>query len=341
MKYKVEKFLLTAKKIPIVDVRTPAEFNQGHIPGSFNIPLLSNEERVIVGTLYKKKGKDLAFIKALKYSGPNMADFVTKARRIAVNKKILVHCWRGGMRSSSMAWLFNAAGLEANILEGGYKAYRNHIRDSFAKTTNIVVLGGFTGSGKTEILQYLSKTHKVIDLEKMAHHKGSAFGFIGQKKQPTTEQFENNLGEKWLNLNGDNELWLEDESRNIGSVYLPEIIYDKIRNSQVIFIDLPKEERIKRLVKEYSGFDNELIKISLNKIHKRIGGQNHKIALSALKENDFYTIAKISLTYYDKAYIFGLNKRNIKKVYKIKIEKDNPDSTAKIISDFYKKEIKK
>ena len=334
MKLNIEDFLEQAKECPVVDVRTPAEFEQGHIPGAYNIPLLSNSERVVVGTLYKKEGKEKAFIKALEFSGPNMSKFVIKAKEITKThktNKILVYCWRGGMRSGSMGWLFNSAGIEAQTLEGGYKNFRAYIRNAFLKPIDLVVLGGYTGSGKTEILQHISKSEQVIDLEGLAHHKGSAFGFIGQKKQPTSEHFENILGAKWLDLDYSKRVWLEDESRNIGSVYLPEEIYRKIRLAPVIFVDIPIEIRIKRLVKEYTGFEDKHIEFALEKIKKRIGGLNFKLAMQALTEKNYQEIAKIALTYYDKAYKYGIKKREENPISVIKITKDNPVNTAKTI----------
>ncbi len=334
MRLSIEDFLERAKESPVVDVRTPAEFEQGHIPGAYNIPLLSDSERVVVGTLYKKEGKEKAFIKALEFSGPNMAEFVIRAKEIAKShktNKILVYCWRGGMRSGSMGWLFNSAGMEAHTLEGGYKKFRAHIRNTFLKPIDLVILGGYTGSGKTEILKHLAKSEQVIDLEGLAHHKGSAFGFIGQKKQPTSEHFENILGTKWLNLDYSKRVWLEDESRNIGSVYLPEEIYRKIRLAPVVFVDIPIEIRVERLVNEYTGFEDKHIEFALQKIKKRIGGLNYKLAIQALRENNYREVAKIALTYYDKAYKYGINKRKEGSITPIKITKDKPKDTAKTI----------
>lgn len=335
MKLKIEDFLSQSSSIPIIDVRTPAEFAQGHIPGAHNIPLLSNEERAVVGTMYKHQGKEPAFEKALEYAGPNMVDYVRKAKKINNDSRLLVYCWRGGMRSGSMAWLFNQAGIESHTLEGGYRAFRRHIHSKFENAKKIIVLGGYTGSGKTDILKEMKNKCQVIDLEGLAHHKGSAFGFIGQSEQPTTEQFENNLGMEWLKLDNDNEIWLEDESRNIGKVYLPDNLYSKIRNSILIFLEMPKAIRIQRLVKEYSKYDDEMIAFALNKIKKRIGGLNYNDALDALDKKDYNKIADISLTYYDKAYLYGMNKRDHKKIFKIIIEEDNPKMTFQTILKFF------
>ena len=335
MKLSVEDFLEKSKTVPLIDVRTPAEYNKGHIPGAYNIPLLSNEERAIVGTMYKQEGKEPAFEKALEFSGPNMVSFVREAKKKAIDNKLLVYCWRGGMRSGSMAWLFNAAGIESHTLDGGYKAFRRHIHAAFDTTKKIIVLGGYTGSGKTEILKELSKQVQVVDLEGFARHKGSAFGFIGQSEQPTTEQFENNLGTEWLKLNPDKDIWLEDESRNIGRVYLPDSIYNKIRNARVIFIEIPKDKRIKRLIKDYAGYDDKLLQKAIDKIKKRIGGHRYQLATKALKNKDYWEVADIALSYYDKAYLFGLNKREKEKIFKLRIIDNNPGKVSKIILDYY------
>jgi len=343
MKIKIEDFLEHSKNRVIIDVRSPAEYKQGHIPYSYNIPLLNNEERAIVGTIYKKRGKDPAFIKALEFAGPNMANFVKKAKSISKKKQknsVLLYCWRGGMRSGSMAWLFEAAGIVADTLEGGYKKYRNHIQNLFLSHKHLIVLGGYTGSGKTEILLNLKQDCQVIDFEGIANHKGSAFGFIGQDNQPTTEQFENNLGEEWLKLDPKSEIWLEDESRNIGSVYLPENLYQRLRLAPVIFLDINKEARIERLVAEYSHTDKSEIKFALDKIIKRLGGLSYKLCVKALEKDDFAKIADITLSYYDKAYFHGLNKRNKKLIFKLKIDGDSPIKTANTIRHFFVKKIK-
>jgi len=325
----VENFLNASDDIPLVDVRSPAEFANGHIPGAVNIPLFSNEERKVVGTIYKQSGKEDAVLKGLDIVGPKMSGFVKKARVIATNNEILVHCWRGGMRSGSMGWLFETAGLKVKLLKGGYKAYRKYIRAQFDKEIDVFILGGKTGSGKTEILKEIVKLgHQVIDLEKIAHHKGSAYGAMGQGQQPTSEQFENNLGKEWVKLDFSKPLWLEDESKMIGSVSMPEPVYQKVRNSPVVFLEVPKHIREKRLVKEYATFDHELISAATERIKKRLGGLNVKLALEALDKNDYQTVASILLIYYDRAYLKGLGVRDREKVFSLEIEEDDPELNA-------------
>ena len=331
MPLEVKDFLKKAEQLPVVDVRTPAEFEKGHIPGAHNIPLFSNEERAVVGTLYKQKGKEEAVLKGLEFVGPKMHDFAKKARELSAQTQgeILVHCWRGGMRSQSMAWLFNTAGMQAETLVGGYKAYRAHNRTLFEKEIPLVILGGKTGSGKTHILKALqAKGEQVIDLEGLAHHKGSAFGHIGEAPQPSSEQFENDLGREWQKLDFSKLLWLEDESKSIGRVYQPDLIYQKIRTAPLLFVEVPLEQRVEMLVKDYTVEDKEALAFSLNKIVKRLGGDNYQKAMEALEEGDFATTARIALRYYDKAYLYGMSKRNPKKVHRVELPYTQFDSAA-------------
>ena len=179
----------------LLDVRTPAEFAQGHVPGAQNLPLFSDEERAEVGTLYKQVNPERAFLRGLDLAGAKMSWYVREAMRLAPNRKVAVHCWRGGQRSGSLATLLSFAGFDVQVVQGGYKAYRTHVLEQFAlRKSKFVVLGGKTGSGKTEILKQLASLgEQVIDLEALANHKGSAFGALGEEPQPRVEQFENNL----------------------------------------------------------------------------------------------------------------------------------------------------
>ena len=318
---KPKPFLDLAVTIPIIDTRSPSEYSQGHIPGAHNLPLFSDQERAIVGTTYTKNGPDEALIRGLDFVGPKMSMFVTEAKKLAVDDKILVHCWRGGMRSGAMAWLLGFAGLKPSVLTGGYKAYRKHIRESFSSGPEIRVLGGMTGSGKTEVLHQLSAMgHQVIDLEGLAHHKGSAFGWLGQQEQPTNEQFENNLAEKWLSLNQEMPVWIEDESRNVGKVIIPDGIFEKMNSSTIVFIDVPFEERVKRLTGEYGAFDRDDLVSILQKISKRIGGDTAKSAIESLHSGEVRNAVAAVLRYYDKTYEYGLSKRNPGKVIRMTFE---------------------
>ena len=172
------EFLEKSDSAPLIDVRSPAEFAKGHIPGAFNIPLFENQERSVVGLLYKNKGRQEAIKKGLEIVGPKMTSMVEKAIAMAKDQEILVHCWRGGMRSASVAWLFEASDLKVSILNGGYKNYRTHLRENMLEGRGVTVLGGMTGSGKTNLLRALADFGEpVIDLEGLANHRGSALVF--------------------------------------------------------------------------------------------------------------------------------------------------------------------
>ena len=338
MKYiEAEEFLERIKKLPVIDVRSPSEFQQGHIPGAFNIALFNDVERKRVGTLYKNSGKESSVLLGLDIVGPKMSGFVKAAIKIAPKREILIHCWRGGMRSASMAWLFETAGFKVSVLKGGYKAYRRFIRLKLEENMSLIVLGGKTGSGKSDILNHLALLgEQVLDLEGIAHHKGSAFGAFGQGKQPTSEQFENNIYLELIKFDLSLPVWVEDESRAIGLVSIPEPLYKRIRESVVIFLDINRTVRVKRLVKEYALFDKELLNAAVSRIEKRLGGLNTKTAIEAININDFETAASILLSYYDKAYLKGLSGREQKNVYRLELLNDDPGTNAYKVMEYFK-----
>lgn len=303
------------------DVRSPGEFAQGHIPGAHNLPLFDNEERAVIGKLYKQVGRSEALKKGLEFVGPKMRPFVEKAEALANGNGALAHCWRGGMRSASFAWLLETAGIATRVLNGGYKAYRNFVLELFQQSYPLVVLGGFTGSGKTEVLYELRALgEQVIDLEGLANHKGSAFGHLGEADQPTGEQFENDLGFKLHHLDRNRPVWVEDESRHIGSRILPKLFYASMREAPVIRMEIPRKARINRLVDDYGPYERQSLRHSVQKIEKRLGGLRTQQALQALEDDDLALVADITLEYYDKAYQHGLNKRNEELVKTISLE---------------------
>jgi tRNA 2-selenouridine synthase len=328
----VSDFLQQAQHTPVIDVRSPGEFEHGHIPGAVNIPLFDNEERAKVGTKYKQISKEAAILLGLDIVGPKLSTFVKQAKKIAPQGQVLVHCWRGGMRSGSFAWLLNTAGLKVVTLQKGYKAYRQEVLHFFEQRFNFVILGGKTGSGKTALLQELARLgEQVIDLEALAHHKGSSFGSIGEMAQPSVEQFENDLHAAFQNLDLSKRIWLEDESLNIGTVRIPFPLFTQMRQAPVIFVDVPKEIRIKRLVKDYTGYDHRLLEEALQRIKKRMGGLHFTKALEALEDKDYASVADLSLMYYDKAYLHGLSQREPNTVYTLPLTTENPAENARKI----------
>jgi len=323
-KLNIDKFLELSEILPVIDVRSPSEYNNGHIPGAVNIPLFNDNERAIVGTIYKKGGRIPAILEGLKLTGPSMEMKLKEALKVAVDGKLLVHCWRGGMRSEAMAWLFSLGDIEAEVLEGGYKAYRNIVLDSISQKRKMIVLGGMTGSSKTHIIRNLSENQQqVLDLEGLANHKGSAFGSLGQPPQPTTEQFSNNLFTQWNKLKPDQPFWVEDESRNIGTVFIPDKFYLNMQDTPAVIIMMDVKTRLPRLMKEYSVYPADSLISSIQKISKRLGGDNTSQAIRAVETGDIAKAIEISLSYYDKAYLYGLNRKNAGNL--IYVETDTDD----------------
>ncbi len=321
---------------PIIDVRSPSEFRQGHIPGSFNLPLFDDEERKQVGILFKNSGRDSSVVLGLEIVGPKMAGFVKDLRKMVQGKDILIHCWRGGMRSNGMAWLFETAGFSVNVLKGGYKSYRSFIRQKLGEPLNMLVLGGYTGSGKSEILSYMNRSGaQVLDLEKIACHKGSAFGDLGQEKQPTNEQFENNLYFELQKLDLNSVIWVEDESRGIGTVGIPEPFFLQMKRSPLFFIDVQKSMRVERLVNEYAGFKVVHLTNAIERISQRLGGLNTRLAIEALSDGDFGVAASLLLDYYDNAYLKGVSLRKQAQVFKLNLVTAMPYENAVRVLDFF------
>lgn len=339
MQLPVDEFLQKAQTLPVIDVRSPGEYEHAHIPGAVNIPLFDNEERALVGTKYKNAGKDSAVLLGLDLVGPKLAGFVKGSKKLnPQTKEVLVHCWRGGMRSGSFAWLLQTAGLTPATLEGGYKAYRNTVLSAFAEPRKLVILGGKTGSGKTDMLKELARQgEQIIDLEGLAHHKGSTYGAIGQLPQPATEQFENLIFREWQALDPTRQIWIEDESRNVGSCFIPMPFWQQMRAAPVAFVDVPKAVRVQRLVAEYTGIDHGLLVEATERISKRLGGKITKDALDALIRNDYATVADLTLDYYDKAYLHGLSQRDPATVNRLEVTDDDPAGAACRLVDWMRR----
>ncbi len=307
----IDEFLELRHMLPIADVRSEGEFNAGHIQRAHNIPILNNIERAEVGTTYKQKGKLEAIKTGFRLVGPRIIEIIEEALSVAGKHELLVHCWRGGMRSSNFSRFVEMVGVKTHVLQGGYKAYRQKALESFSQPFQFVLIGGYTGSGKTEILSGLQKAgEQVINLENLASHKGSAFGGLMRDPQPTTEQFQNNLFEEILRLDINKRIWIEDESIAIGQIFLPDAFWHRMGNCPVVEIDVKKESRIERLVKEYGTADPKEFLSAMEKITKRLGGQHFQAAKTKLEEGDMHAVIDILLTYYDKTYLKGLERKH-------------------------------
>ncbi|MFM8492929.1 MAG: tRNA 2-selenouridine(34) synthase MnmH [Bacteroidota bacterium] len=294
-----------------LDVRSPAEYREGHIPGAVSMPLLSDTERAQTGITYKQKGRDAAVQQALIWVGPKMSGFVDQARRLSAGRPILLYCWRGGMRSHSMAWLLEQAGLEVSVLEGGYRNWRRYIYEVMANWGQWVVIGGPTGSGKTKLLHALKEAgEQVLDLEALANHRGSAFGALGLPPQPGNEQFISEIGMMMCGMKQRGRIWVEDESSMIGSLHLPEVIVGRLASSPFVYLKTHSERRIHELVHEYGQQARAELEGAFRKIARKIGGQYLNLALEALNAGRLDEAAAIALRYYDKAYAQSLSIRH-------------------------------
>lgn len=315
-KLTIDEFLLIIKQYPVLDVRSPGEFKHAHIPGAISFPLFSDEERKIVGTAYKQDSKQKAIKIGLKYFGKKMVKMVDEVENLPTsnfNQTVLLHCWRGGMRSAAVAWLLDLYGYKVFTLIGGYKVYRNWVLQQFEKQYPITIIGGHTGSGKTALLQELSTIgNQIIDLEKLACHKGSSFGAIGQSPQPTQEHFENLLAMELsiIKCDAGSMLYLEDESQRIGEVNIPSVFFKQMREKKVLFLDIPFEERLNFIVSNYGKFKKEELVNAIIRIKKKLGGLETKNAINSLVEDDIKNCFAILLQYYDKLYQKGLMKRD-------------------------------
>lgn len=293
-----------------IDVRSESEYQKAHIPGAINIPLLSNEHRVLIGTCYKKQGREAAVQLGLNLVGPKMADLFNQYKQAEVEgKKLLFYCWRGGLRSQISTTIYSWGGFKPFLLNGGYKSFRTWIHCQFEKNIPLTVISGSTGSGKTEILHLLrEKGEQIIDLEHLALHKGSAFGGLGFPPQPHTEAYENGLGLVIHSLDLSKRIFVENESRLIGQCFLPLNFWNQMQSAPIIEILVDKATRIKRLTKEYAHFDIELLIEKTNILRKKLGGQNANEAIAFLENKQFEEWIDMLLVYYDKTYHYSVEK---------------------------------
>lgn len=291
----------------VIDVRSPKEYKHAHIPTAVSIPLFSDEERAIVGTAYKQVSRETAIKYGLDFFGPKMRRIVEQVEGLLSDKstkEVIVHCWRGGMRSAAVAWLLDMYGCKVYTIIGGYKSFRNKVITILGEDRPYTILGGYTGSAKTEILQSIKKLKaEVIDLEGIAHHKGSAFGAIGQSAQPSQEMFENILALALKEADRKNKpIWLEDESQRIGTLNIPAQMWDVIRKKPVVFVDIDFEKRLEHIQHTYGKLNKGDLAAAIVRIKKRLGGLETKTALNYLTEDNTKECFRILLTYYDKLY---------------------------------------
>lgn len=302
---------LTAPGV-VLDVRSPAEYEQGHIPGAVSFPLFTNEERAEVGTCYKQQGRDQAVELGFAIAGPKFADFIQTAKSLAPDRRVRVHCWRGGMRSGAIAWVLEMAGFQVATLIGGYKAFRRWARDQFTSPRPIVILGGMTGTGKTDVLLALAdRGAQVLDLEAIASHRGSSYGSLGLPSQPTNEQFENEIAMQWAAFATNQPVWIEAESKRVGTCRIPEALFQQMDSAPVIEIVRPRSERLDLLVEVYGSANIDELITATERIRKRLGGLRTQQAVELLQQHKLAQAFDLILDYYDKTYTYDLQRRQV------------------------------
>ncbi|HHX51780.1 MAG TPA: tRNA 2-selenouridine(34) synthase MnmH [Clostridia bacterium] len=293
-----------------VDLRSPGEYTVDTIPGAFNLPLLNDEERKIVGTIYNEQGPYQAREAGLGIVAPKLPDLVRQLERIKIHHDLIIFCWRGGLRSKSVAQLLDLMGIFAYRLKGGYKAYRRHINTFFNEVQLqqiFVVLDGLTGTGKTEIVHRLEQEDwPVLDLEGLANHRGSVFGSIGLGEQPSQRRLESQIFVKLISFESRKIIVVEGESRRIGRLFIPEVVYRSMEAGKKVLVYSPMEVRVKRLVDDYAHGSQEQISAifnSLSYLQRRLGKRKVIELQRLLNDGQLEEVAeKLLREYYDVLY---------------------------------------
>ena len=293
---------------PVLDVRSPGEFARGHIPGAHNLPLFSDEERAQVGIMYKHQGRRAAVRHGLELVGPRLATLAEQAAALAeADASLRLHCWRGGLRSSSTAWLLETCDLPCTLLDGGYKGFRRWLRQDLAQPRPVALLGGHTGSGKTDVLHALRVAGaQVLDLEGLAHHRGSSFGGLGQPRQPTTEQFENEIAMALQAVSPHRVLWIEAESVQVGCCRIPPELFHQMQRAPLVALQRPDHERLDHLLATYGPMPRQELMEATRRIGKRLGPQRTQQAVEAIAAGNLRLACQVILNYYDRTYAHGL-----------------------------------
>lgn len=322
-------------KYVLIDLRSPKEFLSSTIPGAVNVPLFTDEQRELIGTVYVRESIEKAKKIGVETASKNLPVMYDKINELAKKyKELIFFCARGGMRSSSVVALVGALGVRAFKLNNGYKGYRAYINEKLPCTVSdvkFIIIHGNTGVGKTNILKRLEEQgHDILDLEGYANHRGSLLGSVGLGEQNSQKQFESLVYDKLKNRKS-NIVFVEGESRKIGKVIIPNCIFDAMKKGEHIKLTADINLRIKNILADYVQNNNlELIE-SLNKLRKYISEKNiDKYVDEINKQNYEYVIRELMIKYYDPMY------ENNKYDFGLTLEHKDVDETCDIIVDWAK-----
>jgi tRNA 2-selenouridine synthase len=325
------------KQTLYIDVRSPGEYAQDHIPGALNLPLFSDEERERIGTVYRQLDQKQARYLGLEIITPKLVSLLRQLEGLLTEGQPVIYCWRGGMRSKALYQMARLLQIPCHRLLGGYKAYRQEVNNYFAALCpfRIVVLHGLTGCGKTRILQMLQseKQVQVIDLEGLAQNRGSVFGGVGLKEQPSQKRFESRLFEAMTAYDPACPLIVECESKRIGKLLLPTTFYQAMQEGRHFLIYGSLAARTSRIVEEYRpGERKEEIVEALQKIKERLGKEKILWLIDLVKTGNFLPVVEYLLEYYyDPLYNYP---DKADSAYEISLCSDNEEKAIRDLSDY-------
>lgn len=324
----------------LIDLRSRGEYEEFTIPGAINIPILNDEERKAVGTVYKNESEEKAKLMAVKAASTKLSEIYQQIKELEnKHEKVVLFCARGGMRSTVLDKLLVSLGFKVYKLKDGYKGYRSFINEELPKENqdiNYVVLQGNTGSGKTTLLKQLkNRGYDILDLEGCANHRGSFLGSVGIGECNTQKQFESLVYEELKSRSG-NLVFVEGESKRIGRTLIPDYIYDSMIRGKRLLINVDLDQRAKNIMEEYTESENWKVETmeGLKKLEKYIGQADLAIYFKMLEEDDIEELIKVlMIEYYDPMYKKGENKYK----YEITVDANSIEFACDTIEDWIKK----